>query len=140
MKRILVLLAALTFVASPSHSQEPTALEITAAICIGPGFIPDGDPFEIFALAPEKSCIKACKAIVKGCKAVVKAYDKCGKSFLKASAKAAGTLCTGLGGSKDECRPIKDNAKADIASWLDQGRIEKSDCVFDGNVLCFNRC
>lgn len=132
--------ALLLILPSAVHAQEPTTLEIAALVCVGPGFIPDGDPFDILDDLPEKYCVKACKAARKGCRGVVKAIDKCGVRFLKSSAKSAIAICRGWGYTKQECRPIKDEAKLDIGWWREQGKIERGVCDSDTQTFCLSRC
>ncbi len=126
--------------ASPAYAQELTPLDIAFQVCIAPGFIPDGDPYELVASLPENYCIKACKAAAKGCKAVVKTIDKCGVSFLKASVKTGTAICQGLGGTSRECRAVKDIIAPDIDWWKAQGKIEQAFCDVERDALCLSRC
>ncbi|MBW2494830.1 MAG: hypothetical protein JRE43_08760 [Deltaproteobacteria bacterium] len=132
-------LLALALVA-PAFAQEPSPLEVAALTCIGPGYIPDGDPFEILDSLDERSCTKACKASAAGCRAVVKAIDQCGVNFLKASAKIGIHVCRGSGYTAAQCRGINDEVRADIDWWKAQGRIERAACDSDAETLCLSRC
>jgi hypothetical protein len=132
--------ALILFLASTAYAQEPTPLEITYQVCIAPGFIPDGDPYELLASLPEKNCIRACKAAAKGCRDVVKTIDKCGVSFLKAAAKTGTEICRGLGGTTRECRGVRDIIKPDIDWWKAQGKIEKEFCNIERDTMCLSRC
>jgi hypothetical protein len=89
--------ALLLLLPSAVHAQEPTPLDITILNCIAPGFIPTGDPFAVIASLPAKNCVRACKAAARGCKDVVRTIDRCGTSFLKASAKVGVEICRGWG-------------------------------------------
>jgi len=129
----------LTLVA-PVSAQEPTPLDVAILTCVGPGFIPDGDPFEVLDSLDERYCKRVCKAATMGCKAVVKAIDKCGVAFLKSSAKISIEVCRGWGYTAQECRGINAEAKADIDWWKAQGRIERDECDREEETLCLGRC
>jgi hypothetical protein len=129
----------LTF-ALPALAQEPTPIDIAILSCVGPGFIPDGDPFAVLDDLDPRYCKRACKAAEQGCKLVAKAIDKCGASFLKASAKVGVQVCRGWGFSARECRGIKDEAKGDINWWKAQGKIEQSACASETQIFCLSRC
>lgn len=120
-------IALLLMLASPATAQEPTPIDVAILTCVGPGYVSEGDPFEILDTLPEKYCLRACKAVAQGCKLVVRAIDKCGTNFLKASAKIDMEICRGWGYSARECRVIRDWAKEDVAWWKEQGRIEVAD-------------
>jgi hypothetical protein len=126
--------------ALPVFAQEPTPIDLAILTCVGPGFVPDGDPYEILDTLDQRSCRRVCKASVKGCKAVVKAIDKCGVSFLRASAKTGTLICRGWGYTASECRGINDEAKVDVDWWKAQGRIERDDCDREADSDCFSRC
>jgi len=64
--------------ATPAFAQEPTPIDVATLTCVGPGYTPDGDPFEVLDTLDERSCTKVCKTSAVGCKAVAKAIDKCG--------------------------------------------------------------
>jgi hypothetical protein len=130
---------ALAFV-TPAFAQEPTPIDIAVLTCIGPGYTPEGDPFEVLDTLDERSCKRVCKASAMGCKAVVKAIDKCGVSFLKTSAKVGIQICRGWGYTAAECRGIHAEAKADIDWWKAQGRNERDECDREAETLCLNRC
>jgi hypothetical protein len=49
-------IALILFLVSPAYAQEPTPLDIAVLTCVGPGFIPDGDPFEVLAGLPMRNC------------------------------------------------------------------------------------
>ena len=140
MKLRLTACALLLLLPSVVHAQDPTPLEITIATCIGPGFVPDGDPFELIASLPARNCVRACKAAAKGCMDVVKAIDKCGVSFLDAAAKTGVEICRGLGGTSQECRAVTDAIKPDIDWWKAQGKLEQADCDADMQTFCLSRC
>ena len=125
---------------APAFAQEPTPIDIAILTCIGPGYTPDGDPFEVLDTLDERSCARVCKASARGCKAVVKAIDKCGVSFLKASGKVGIQMCRGWGYTAAECRGIHAEAKADIDWWKAQGRIERDECDREAETLCLSRC
>jgi hypothetical protein len=125
---------------TPAFAQEPTPIDVAILTCIGPGFIPDGDPFEVLDDLEERYCKRACKASAMGCKSVVKAIDKCGVSFLKSSAKVGVQVCRGWGYTAAECRGIHAEAKADIDWWKAQGRIERDECDREVETLCLVRC
>jgi hypothetical protein len=133
-------IALILFLVSPAYAQQPTPLEIAVMTCIAPGFIPDSDPFDLFASLPEKHCIRACRASAKGCKDLVKTIDRCGVSFLKAAVKTSIEICRGLGGTLRECRAIRDIAKPDIDWWRVEGKLEKAACDTDVQTLCLSRC
>jgi hypothetical protein len=126
--------------ASPAFAQEPTPIDITILTCVGPGFVPDGDPFEILDDLDPRYCTRACKAAEKGCKAVSKAVDRCGVNFLKASAKVGVEICRGWGFTAQECRGIRDEFKADIDWWKAQGKFEQGECTRDTQTFCLSRC
>jgi hypothetical protein len=126
--------------ASPAFAQEPTPIDITILTCVGPGFVPDGDPFEVLDGLDPKFCVRACKAAERGCKLVAKAIDKCGVNFLKSSAKVGVQVCRGWGFSARECRGVKDEAKADIDWWKAQGKIEQAACKSETETFCLSRC
>jgi len=126
--------------ASPAFAQEPTPIDVAILTCVGPGFIPDGDPFEILDDLDPRYCTRACKAAAQGCKAVVRAIDRCGVGFLKSSAKVSIEICRGWGYTAQECRGINAEAKGDIDWWRAQGRIEQDACDSDAQILCFSRC
>jgi hypothetical protein len=136
----VAVIALLLALVSPAFAQEPTPIDITILTCVGPGFIPDGDPFEVLDSLPEKYCVKACKAAARGCKAVVRAIDKCGVSFLKSSAKVSVEICRGWGYTTQECRVIKNEYKSDIDWWKAQGKIERAACDSDTQIFCLSRC
>jgi len=123
-----------------AHAQDLTPLEITVLTCIAPGFIPDGDPFELIASLPEKNCVRACKASARGCKDLVRTIDRCGVSFLKAAARTGIEICRGLGGTSRECNVIKAIVRPDIDWWRAQGKLEKEACDIDAQTLCLSRC
>jgi len=125
---------------APAFAQEPTPIDIAILTCIGPGYTPDGDPFEVLDTLDERSCTRVCKASAMGCKAVVKAIDKCGVSFLRASEKVGIQMCRGWGYTAAECRGIHAEAKADIGWWKAQGRIERDECDREAEALCLTRC
>jgi hypothetical protein len=133
-------IAVILFLASPAFAQEPTPLDIAVLTCIAPGFIPDGDPFDLIASLPEKYCIRACRASAKGCKDLVKTIDRCGVSFLKAAVKTSIEICRGLGGTAPQCGAIRGIAKPDIDWWRAQGKLEKAACDADMQALCSSRC
>jgi hypothetical protein len=122
------------------HAQEPTPLEIAIRTCIAPGFIPDGDPYELIASLPAENCVRACRAKARGCKDVVRTIDRCGVRFLKAAARTSIEICRGLGGTLRECRVINDIAKPDIDWWRAAGKQERADCDADMQTLCLSRC
>jgi hypothetical protein len=130
----------LALVSPVAFAQEPTPLDITILMCIAPGFIPDGDPFEVIAGLPERNCVRACKAAARGCKNVVRTIDRCGVSFLKASAKIGVEICRGWGYTSRECRVIKDEIKPDIDWWKAEGKLEKAACDADMKAFCLSRC
>jgi hypothetical protein len=130
---------ALAFV-TPAFAQEPTPIDVAILTCIGPGYTPEGDPFEVLDSLGERSCKRVCKASAMGCKAVVKAIDKCGVSFLKTSEKVGIQICRGWGYTAAECRGIHAEAKADIDWWKAQGRIERDECDREAETLCLSRC
>jgi hypothetical protein len=115
-------------------------LDVTFLTCVGPGYIPDGDPYEVIAGLPEKNCIRACKFAAQGCKAVVKSIDRCGVSFLKAAAKTGMEICRGSGGTSQECRVIRDIVKPDIDWWKAAGKFEQAECVAEMEANCLPRC
>jgi hypothetical protein len=125
---------------SAVHAQEPTPLEAAMLTCIAPGFIPDGDPYELIASLPEKNCIRACKATARGCKSVVRTIDRCGVSFLRATANTAIEICRGLGGTSRKCREIRNVIKPDIDWWRAAGKWEIADCVAEMQTSCLSRC
>lgn len=125
---------------TPAFAQEPTPIDVAILTCVGPGYTPDGDPFEVLDAFDERSCTRVCKASAVGCKAVVKAIDKCGVSFLKASAKVSIEVCRGWGYTAAECRGINAEAKADIDWWKAQGRIERDECDSEAATWCLSRC
>ena len=125
---------------TPASSQEPTPLDAAILACVGPGFIPDGDPFEVLDALDQRYCTRVCKASARSCKAVAKAIDRCGVSFLKASAKVGIEICRGLGYTAQECRGINAEANADIDWWKAQGRIERDECDSEAETLCLSRC
>ena len=124
---------------SAVHAEEPTTLEIAIRTCIAPGFIPDGDPYELIASLPAENCVRACKAKARGCRGVVRTIDRCGVRFLKAAVKTSIEICRGLGGTSQECRVIKDIAKPDIDWWRAAGKHERADCDADMQTLCLSR-
>lgn len=130
----------LALVSPAAFAQEPTPIDIAILTCVGPGYIPDFDPFEVLEGLPGKNCVKACKAAAQGCKAVAKAIDKCGVSFLKASEKVGIEICRGWGYTTQECRVIKDEIKGDIGWWRAQGKIEVAVCDSDAQFFCLSRC
>jgi hypothetical protein len=132
---VLALLLPLT-----AHAQEPTPLDIATLTCVGPGFIPDGDPFEALTDLPMRNCQRACKAAAQGCKAVSKAIDKCGVSLLKASAKTGNEICRGHGGMMRECRGVQISIKPDIDWWKAEGKREREECDADMQTFCMSRC
>jgi hypothetical protein len=125
---------------SAVHAQEPAPLEIAIRTCIAPGFIPDGDPYELIASLPAENCVRACKAKARGCRGVVRTIDRCGVRFLRATVKTNIEICRGLGGTSQQCRVIKDIAKPDIDWWRAAGKHERADCDADMQTLCLNRC
>jgi len=125
---------------SAVHAQEPTPLEIAIRTCIAPGFIPDGDPYELIASLPVENCVRACEAKATGCRGVVRTIDRCGVRFLQAAVKTSIEICRGLGGTSQECRVIKDIAKPDISWWRAAGKQERADCDADMQTLCLSRC
>ena len=139
MARLLTITALLLFI-SPAHAQEPTPIGIAILTCVGPGYLPPGDPFEVLDTLDERYCARVCKAAVKGCKDVVKAVDKCGVNFLKSSAKVGVEICRGWGFTSSDCRIIKDEFKADIDWWKAEGKIEQAVCDADARARCFSRC
>jgi hypothetical protein len=133
--------AALTLaLVTPAFAQEPNPIDIAILTCIGPGYTPEGDPFEVLDSLGERSCKRVCKASAMGCKAVVKAIDKCGVSFLKTSERVGIQICRGWGYTAAECRGIHAEAKADIDWWKAQGRIERDECDREVETLCMSRC
>jgi len=136
----LARIALILFLALPAYAQEPTPLEVAVLTCIAPGFIPDGDPFELIASLPERNCKRACKHAAKGCRDVVRTIDRCGVSFLKATVKTSIEICRGLGGTSRQCRVIKDIIKPDIDWWRAAGKQEKADCDADMQTYCLSRC
>ena len=138
--RLAVAMWLLAVTSSDAFGEDPSPLDIVVLTCVGPGFIPDGDPFEILESLPAKNCVRACKAAAKGCKDVVKSIDKCGVGFLRASAKVAIEVCRGQGYSAQACRVINDEIKSDIAWWRSEGKIERDACDTDTQNLCLSRC
>jgi hypothetical protein len=133
-------IALILFLVSPAYAQEPTPLDIAVLTCVGPGFIPDGDPFEVLAGLPMRNCQRACKAAAQGCKAVSRAIDKCGVSFLGASAKTGMEVCRGHGGMMQECRGVRTSIKPDIDWWKAEGKREREECDADMQTFCLSRC
>jgi hypothetical protein len=133
-------IALILFLASPAYAQQPTPLDIAVLTCIAPGFMPDSDPFDLFASLPEKHCIRACRASAKGCKDQVKTIDRCGVSFLRAAVKTSIEICRGFGGTSRECRAIRGIAKPDIDWWRAEGKLEKAACDTDVQTSCLSRC
>ncbi len=139
-RTLIAACAAVVGFAWTAHGQEIPLLEITSLVCIGPGYEPDEDPFEILESIPPKSCERACKAAIKGCKAVVKSMDKCGVAYLKATAKVAMEVCRGLGLTKQQCKLVKEEVDLDIEAWLAEGKDEMANCDVEGDLLCTSRC
>jgi hypothetical protein len=125
---------------TPAFAQEPTPIDLAILTCVGPGFIPEGDPFEVLDTLDERFCKRVCRVSAMGCKAVAKAIDKCGVSFLKTSEKVGIQICRGWGNTAAECRGIHAEAKADIDWWRAQGRIERDACDREAETLCLSRC
>jgi hypothetical protein len=136
----IAIVALLMALVSPAFAQEPTPIDIAILTCVGTGFIPDGDPFEVLESLPGKNCVRACKAAARGCKAVVRAVDKCGVGFLKSSERVGVEICRGWGYTTQECRVIRDEFKADINWWKVQGKIERAACDSDMQTFCLSRC
>jgi len=132
--------ALLVILPSAVYAEDPTPLDIATLVCVGPGYMPAGDPYEVIAGLPEKNCMRACKAAAQGCKAVVKAIDRCGVSFLKAAAKTGMEVCRGHGGDSQQCRGGMGMAKSDMDSWRAQGKLEQAACDSDAETFCMSRC
>jgi hypothetical protein len=143
MFRILLAAFALVlgFASSPPPAQaEPTPWEIARLICVGPGYIPDGHPYERMASLPKRHCRTACRAAAQSCKAVVRSVDTCGMGYLKATGKIGRETCMGHGGMRHECNAGRDAIKIDIAAWKAAGKIEKANCDTEVESLCLSRC
>jgi hypothetical protein len=87
-----------------------------------------------------ENCIRACRAAAQGCRAVVRAVDRCGVSLLKAEAKIAMELCRGHGGSAQDCRGVRADARLNMDWWKNAGREEQATCDEDTQVSCMSRC
>ncbi len=138
--RITVTVALVLHCAMNASADEPTLLDLTISTCVGSGFNTAPVPYDVIAGLPEESCVRACRAAGRGCKLVVRAIDKCGVNFLRAAAKTEMEVCRGLGGTAQECRGVRDDAKTDIAWWKAAGKVEQADCDADTRALCMNRC
>jgi len=127
-------------VVTPAFAQAPTPIDLAVMTCVAPGFSPEGDRFAALAGLPKERCERACEATAVGCRAVAKSVDRCGASFLRASAKVSMQACRGRGFPARMCREIKGEAEADIDWWKAQGLIERDACNSEVEAVCLSRC